>query len=112
MRKIIALTIALTISSFVFSQTNNNKELKKALKNNNTEHYSSCPKSVNNSKTKSLLPADFPKFIDTGNAKLDDNNFHKAKQKWIKENPIRFQEIKHLNLNLKNKNSKIINDEK
>ncbi len=44
------------------------------------------------------VPEDFPRFIDTGNPKKDLDNYYKAKQEWIKNNPERFEKIKHLNL--------------
>jgi len=102
MRKIILFVFAFSISSFVFSQTNNNQKLEKAPRKNNSGYCASCPKSgtnVNNAEKTSILPADFPKYIDTGNKKQDLANFHEAKQKWIKENPERFKKIQKLNLN-------------
>jgi nitrate/TMAO reductase-like tetraheme cytochrome c subunit len=44
------------------------------------------------------VPEDFPRFIDTGNPKNDLDNYYKAKQEWIKNNPEKFEKIKHLNL--------------
>lgn len=32
------------------------------------------------------LPADFPKFVDTGNPEVDNANYKAAKDKWISEN--------------------------
>jgi len=130
MRKIVLFTMALAVSSVVFSQTENNgkqqlninknvtkedlnnkksstdsKKIEnkntKAPRDNNSEYCASCPKSETNvnTKTVSLLPSDFPVFVNTGNKKQDLANFHNAKQKWIKENPERFKEIQKLNLN-------------
>ena len=45
------------------------------------------------------IPEDFPKYVDTGDPKNDRVRFYEEKQKWIKENPERFEKIKHLNLN-------------
>lgn len=39
------------------------------------------------------LPADFPKFIDTGNPKSDNYNYQKAKENWILENPEKYKII-------------------
>lgn len=44
------------------------------------------------------VPDDFPKYVDTGNPKVDNANYYEEKQKWIKKNPGRFEKIKHLNL--------------
>lgn len=44
------------------------------------------------------VPIDFPHYIDNGNPKLDKANYHDAKQEWIKNNPERFEKIKHLAL--------------
>jgi len=102
MRKTILFAFAFSISSFVFSQTNNNQKIEKAPRENSSGYCASCPKSatnVNNQETISQLPTDFPVFIDTGNKKQDLANFHDAKQKWIKENPERFKKIQKLNLN-------------
>ena len=55
-------------------------------------------KKVVATKTSVSIPADFPKYIDTGNPKKDRADYHEAKQKWIKENPEAFEKIKHLHL--------------
>lgn len=44
------------------------------------------------------VPDDFPRYQDTGNPKIDESNYHDAKQEWIKNNPARFEKIKHLAL--------------
>lgn len=44
------------------------------------------------------VPEDFPKFVNTGNSKLDADTYYYAKQLWIKNNPERFEKIKHLAL--------------
>ncbi len=44
------------------------------------------------------VPEDFPRFKDTGNPKADLDRYYQAKQEWIKNNPERFEKIKHLNL--------------
>jgi hypothetical protein len=44
------------------------------------------------------VPEDFPRYIDTGNPKIDETNYHNAKQEWIRSNPDRFEKIKHLAL--------------
>lgn len=44
------------------------------------------------------IPNDFPRYIETGNPKLDGENYYEAKQAWIKSNPDRFEKIKHLSL--------------
>ena len=43
-------------------------------------------------KTKTL-PADFPKYIDTGNPETDRMNYKKAKDEWIKQHPKEYKEI-------------------
>jgi hypothetical protein len=49
-------------------------------------------------KTETKIPADFPKYKDTGNPKQDRADYYDAKQKWIKEHPVEFEKIKHLHL--------------
>jgi len=44
------------------------------------------------------VPDDFPKYIDTGNHKIDAANYYNAKQQWIRNNPEGFEKIKHLAL--------------
>ncbi len=44
------------------------------------------------------VPEDFPKFEDTGHPKADLDRYYRAKQEWIKNNPEKFEKIKHLNL--------------
>jgi len=55
----------------------------------------------NNIKTSQNIPDDFPKYIDTGNPKIDKDNYYEAKQEWIKNNPERFEKIRTLNLDIK-----------
>lgn len=43
------------------------------------------------------LPADFPKYIDTGNPTADRENYRKAKDEWVMKNPKRYEEIKKSN---------------
>ncbi len=47
---------------------------------------------------KHRVPADFPRYKDTGNPKLDAARYHEEKQKWINKNPEAYEKIKHLNL--------------
>jgi hypothetical protein len=56
--------------------------------------------------TQEKLPSDFPLYKNTGDKKADGQAFHDAKQKWIKDNPERFEKIKHLNLNVSIYNTK------
>ena len=44
------------------------------------------------------VPDDFPRYKDTGNPKTDLAKYQKAKEKWIKKNPEKFEKIKTLNL--------------
>ena len=39
------------------------------------------------------LPADFPKFITTGNYEEDKNNYNEAKLQWIKNNPESYKKL-------------------
>ena len=39
------------------------------------------------------MPADFPKYIDTGNKEKDVATYKVAKSKWINENPEKYQAI-------------------
>ena len=48
--------------------------------------------------TKIKIPESFPNYIDTGDPKKDENVYHEAKMKWIKEHPEGYEKIKHLNL--------------
>lgn len=47
---------------------------------------------------KNNIPDDFPRYINTGNEKQDEELYFNAKQEWIKNNPERFEKIKHLAL--------------
>jgi len=42
------------------------------------------------------IPEDFPRYINTGNPKIDEAIYYDAKQEWIKKNPARFEKIKHI----------------
>jgi hypothetical protein len=44
------------------------------------------------------VPDDFPRFKNTGNPKQDADNYHQAKQLWIKNNPEKFEKIKAIAL--------------
>lgn len=39
------------------------------------------------------IPADFPKYVNTGNKKKDTKNHKAAKQKWIKNNPETYKAL-------------------
>lgn len=40
----------------------------------------------------------FPQYINTGNEKLDEENYEIAKNNWINNHPKEFEKIKHLDL--------------
>ena len=63
-----------------------------------TKLQQSTYKYTNEYRTANGVPEDFPHFINTGNPKQDAENYHQAKQLWIKKNPARFEKIKHLAL--------------
>ncbi|MFH1321818.1 MAG: hypothetical protein ABII90_14355 [Bacteroidota bacterium] len=39
------------------------------------------------------LPADFPRYVDTGNPEDDQKKYAKAKEQWIHDNPWRYNEL-------------------
>lgn len=52
-----------------------------------------------------ILPNDFPKYVNTGNPELDNQNYSKQKEKWIMEHPEAYkkmQEPKSTTLEIKN----------
>lgn len=51
----------------------------------------------NESEALLILPADFPKWKCTGNERQDETLFEKSKTNWIKNNPVLYEKIKHLN---------------
>lgn len=44
------------------------------------------------------VPADFPRYKNTGNPKLDGARYSDEKQAWIKKHPMEYEKIKHLTL--------------
>ncbi len=42
---------------------------------------------------KKEIPADFPKYVDTGNEALDVQTYYDALQVWVDQNPGRYEEI-------------------
>lgn len=44
-------------------------------------------------KSESIVPADFPQFIDTGNPEQDNIDFATRKDDWIENNPEKYKEI-------------------
>lgn len=107
--KILTIALILTLPLFAFSQqTVKNEPIKK-----NSTSYFAVKKQINSQTVSNKqnidiysdeyrnlngIPADFPHYIDNGNLKLDKVNYHNAKQEWIKNNPERFEKIKHLAL--------------
>lgn len=91
----VLLGLLCATSLTLFSQTETKKEL-----NSGFEEGLIKEQTTNSLKSQEKLPSDFPVYKNTGNVKSDSDAFHKAKQKWIKENPKRYEEIKHLNLNV------------
>ena len=56
--------------------------------------------------SQSSLPSDFPKFINTGNPELDNQNYAKQKALWINEHPElykKMQEPSTISIDPKNK---------
>ncbi|MEM7102955.1 MAG: hypothetical protein AAF502_07500 [Bacteroidota bacterium] len=50
-------------------------------------------KQVTTKKATPVSFADFPKFVDTGNPVQDAKAYKEAKQKWIEENPEKYQSL-------------------
>jgi hypothetical protein len=44
------------------------------------------------------IPDDFPRCLNTGNKRQDEDNYYKAQEVWIKNNPERFKKIKNTSL--------------
>lgn len=49
--------------------------------------------SKENSSVRPELPNDFPKFVNTGNPKKDQEDYKIAKQNWIANNPERYKAL-------------------
>lgn len=109
-KHLLLLGIFCFIASASFSQTQMNNQKSSLIDGN--EHRVIKDVESPTTPTISKLPSDFPKFLDTGNSKNDLQIFHDAKQKWITENPERFEKIKHLNLNESIQSKKNMNYEK
>jgi hypothetical protein len=43
--------------------------------------------------SKEVLPSDFPKYINTGNPELDNQNYSKQKEKWVIEHPEAYKKM-------------------
>ena len=112
MRKVVFIAVSVFFFSFSYGQqVQENSVSKKTQLETNVKQ-----KQVSTSKTdvkeKSMakfknmeqyrqennVPDNFPRYKDTGNQKADLDKYYKAKQKWIKKNPERFEKIKTLNL--------------
>lgn len=44
------------------------------------------------------IPDDFPRCLNTGNKRQDEDIYYKAQEVWIKNNPERFKKIKNTSL--------------
>ncbi len=44
------------------------------------------------------IPDDFPRCLNSGNQRQDEDNYYKAQQIWITNNPDRFKKIKNNSL--------------
>lgn len=114
MKKSVFIVVSVFFLSFYsFGQQANNKNLEKktSLETNVKTKKTPASKTID-VREKSMrkfknmeqyrqdnnVPDDFPRYIDTGNSKIDLTNYYNAKQKWIKKNPERFELIKTLNL--------------
>jgi hypothetical protein len=51
-----------------------------------------------NERTMYSIPDDFPRIINTGNQRKDEDDYYKAQEVWIKNNPERFKKIKNTSL--------------
>jgi len=58
----------------------------------NPESNNSALKSGGSSKT-SVSALGFPSYEHTGNPQLDDSNYNKSKEEWIKENPEEYESM-------------------
>jgi hypothetical protein len=73
------------------------KQPVKAKKANTVDAQKKSPekpgtKSVNAGKD---FPADFPKFVNTGNADADNEKYRIAKEEWVAKNPERYEALKN-----------------
>ncbi len=86
-RYILTLSLTLTLG-VVFSQNSTPQiELKKGH----------SPQAKNQSNSIKSLPADFPKYKDTGNPEADKLDYKTRKEKWISENPERYKALLNKN---------------
>ena len=108
MKNLVFVTI-LMLPFLSFSQQTDNKVLNKknkviavAVKKqvNPQAIHNECPTYIYSDEYRNAngVPEDFPKYINTGNSKTDAAHYYQQKQLWIKNNPERFEKIKHLAL--------------
>ena len=74
------------------------------IKNHPEEYQLMLSKKVATA-NKEILPSDFPKFVNTGNPELDNQNYSKLKQEWIsthQEEYKKMQEPTSSSINTKN----------
>ena len=68
------------------------------------QHYSKIKSKYPNDKQNFYIELynvqDFPIYIDTGNEKQDEEIYEQRKKEWIKNNPKKFNKIKHLSLDI------------
>ena len=116
MRKIILFAIAIAISSFSFSQENTIKKdniqvktstisTKKATPSNSAEKTLMADTkkkekyvkySSSEFRTTNNIPANFPKYNDTGNLHKDTGNYDISLKQWIKNNEDQYNKIKEI----------------
>lgn len=109
--KLRILTLALIfVPFFAFSQLaiDNNKTLKKEsqqsavksnIKHSDTQISTGSKPLIKpcseEDRIKFGIPEDFPRMINTGNPRKDEDDYYKAQQIWIKNNPKQFEQINY-----------------
>ncbi len=102
-KRIIPLfVLVLTFSISYGQQNNSSRKPQKAISSEN--YQKTDPELVNKKRnqTKSgkhelasgkTIPADFPKYVETGNKEKDRATYNSAKLKWINDNPEKYKAL-------------------
>lgn len=87
-----------TDSYIVFDKEYTSKQVIGLLDKSNIKYDKVEFESKNNKTLKLSDNYFFPQYINTGNEKLDEENYEIAKTNWINNHPLEFEKIKHLDL--------------
>lgn len=78
------------------------KTVKRADLNDDQKQSASCKQMIKPcseaERISNGIPDDFPRCLNTGNKRQDEDNYYKAQEVWINNNPERFKKIKNTSL--------------